>query len=75
MTRNSDRRAEHRPRSIFEQQWLGWAIVIALGVLALVVAVIAFAALPLLVAAFPLTIVAVLIALAIGYIRHQRNRR
>lgn len=75
MTRNADRRTEDRRRSIFERQAVGWAIVIALGLLALVVAAIAFAALPLLVAAFPLTIAAVLIALAIGYIRHHKRRR
>jgi Flp pilus assembly protein TadB len=76
MTRDPDRRTEDRPRSIFERQWVGWAIVLALGLLALVVAVMVFAALPLLVAAFPLTIAALLIVLAIGYVRQrQRSRR
>jgi len=74
VTRNRER-PEKRPRSIFERQAVGWVIVIALGLLALIGLVLAFAALPLLVAAFPLTIAAVLIVLAIGYVRHRRTRR
>jgi len=70
-----DRRPAHeRGRLRLKEHLPGLVLVLLLGLLVLLGLTLALMALPLVVLAFPLTITAVLIVLAVAWLRHRRPR-